>query len=87
MKTCPHCKSQDIREYFTDNMSNELNQEQINDLTTHEKEIAAECQCNECGYSDAADYFPYENHEPSIFENVANIIRPMNLNLSMQKVY
>lgn len=85
---CPNCKSENVREYFVDDMNNELNEAQINDLTTHEKELAAECKCEDCCYSDAKDGFlESELGYDSIFDTLADITRPMNICYSMKKYW
>jgi hypothetical protein len=85
---CPLCKSKEIRSYYIADDCSELSDEQVNDLTTHEKEIAAQCTCEDCGYTDAAEYFESGNDEPfDLFENLNEIFRPAFLNLSMKKFY
>jgi hypothetical protein len=83
---CPHCKSTEIRSYYIADDCTELSEEQVNNLTTYEKEIAAQCTCEDCGYTDAAEYFESGNEE-DIFRTLSEILMPCSLNLSMKKVY
>jgi hypothetical protein len=76
---CPNCKSDNVRNFYIDDMNNELSEAQVNDLTTHEKELAAESECQECFYTDATEYFERteSNATFDLFEELSEILKPL----------
>lgn len=82
---CPICKSSNVRNFFVDDMLNELTPEQLSGLTEHEKEIAAESECLDCFHSEATEYFertddPNSGNEHfDLFEAIAMSVKPWQL--------
>jgi hypothetical protein len=79
MKQCPICKEKNVRNFYVDADLTEFTESQVNDLTTHEKEIAAQSECLECYHSDVTEYFKSEDegNEPfDLFESLASCFRP-----------
>jgi hypothetical protein len=70
---CPNCKSENVRNYHVDADLNELTEEQLNDMTVYEKEVAAQSECLDCYHTDVTEYF---NDNPSIFKTLGMILKP-----------